>query len=643
MREWFTVPEILALGHPSLPRDRRDLDRMALEQGWRADLDRARLKPGAGREGGSWEYHVSVVPTEARAALLASLDVVVPARPESPADAASKAIWDRFERLTDAQKGEARGKLAALDRVEALARDMTLQLAVAMVAREIGRGARTVFEWRAAASDVRKSDRLAALAPQRQGRTATAPCDPRAWDFIKALWLQPEARVFESCDRRMREVAAKEGWSPLPSAKTLKRRLEREIPRGVQVLARKGADAARALYPAQTRDRSAFGPMQAVNADGHRFDVFVKWPDGTVARPVMVAIQDLFSGLIVGHRIERTENWTSVRHAFADAIESYGVPELCWLDNGRAFASKWLTGGAKTRFRFKIRDEEPEGVLTGLGVRVHWATPYHGQAKPIERAFRDLCEEIAKHPSFSGAYTGNSPLAKPENYGSRAIDFDAFRHVVAAEIRRHNERPGRRGGNTAGRSFIETYRAGIAQGLPVRRATEAQRRLLMLAADGVTARKGNGEIQLAGNRYWHEDLVGLAGRKLTVRFDPDDLFRPIAVYAVDGRYVAEAACIEAEGFADMGAAQEQARRVRAYLKAQREMLAAERRMSLDEAASLLPDPAPASEPAPKVVRLVANGRPQPQDDETWSGAESFGRAVRAFEADVIAFEPRDGG
>lgn len=633
MGEWLTVPEILAAGHPALPSDRRELDRMALEQGWRADPRRARLIPGAGRAGGTWEYDVSVLPVEARVAVLTAAAAANDTAPEPP----SKLLWERFERLSEAQKAEARRRLAALDRVATLSRDMSRQLAVALVARELGCGVRTLWDWDALARGVRKADRLAALAPRRQGRTATSDCDPRAWDFLKALWLQPESRVFDSCDRRMREAAAEHGWGPIPSAKTLKRRLEREIPRGVQILARKGADAARALYPAQTRDRSCFAPLEAVNADGHRFDVFVKWPDGTMARPVMVAIQDLYSGLIVGWRVGRTENWTAVRHAFADMVESFGVPEAAYLDNGRGFAAKWLTGGAKTRFRFKIRDDEPEGVLTALGIRVHWTTPYHGQSKPIERAFGDLAEEVAKHPSFAGAYVGKSPMAKPENYGSAAVPFELFRATLASEIRRHNERAGRRGGNTRGRSFAETWRDGLASGLPVRRATEAQRRMLMLAADGVTARKGNGEIHLGGNRYWTESLVDVAGRKVTVRFDPDDLFKPVAVYAQDGRFVAEAECIDAAGFTDMAAAQEQARAVRQYLKAHREMLALERRMSIDVAARLTPQPAPYAVPeSPRVIRLVANGRPEPTEPDGWSGSEAFGAGIRRL-ADVVPF------
>jgi putative transposase len=659
MREWLSVAEILEFDHPELPGDRRELDRLALEQGWRADSARARLVPGVGRAGGAWEYHVSLMPIEIRAQLLARADQAPAAKPandtlpgtksgapDSACDPASKALWERFERLSDDRKAEARRRLDAVERVAVLARDMPRQVAVSLVAVELGKHSRTVWEWVSIARETRRSDRLAALAPRHAGRTATADCDPRAWDFLKALWLQPEQRVFESCERRMREAAAEHGWSPIPSSKTLRRRLDREIPKAVQILARKGADAARAVYPHQTRDRSVFHAMQAVNADGHRFDVFVRWPDGSVARPVMVAIQDLFSGVIVGHRLARSENWTSVRHAFADAIESFGIPELCWLDNGRAFASKWLTGGAKTRFRFKVRDDEPAGILTSLGVKVHWATPYHGQAKPIERAFRDLCEEIAKHPKCAGAYTGSSPVAKPDNYGSAAVPFETFRALVAVEIRRHNERQGRRTAIAAGRSFYDAFRASVESGAVVRRATEQQRRLFLLAAEGVTARKGRGEIQLADNRYWADPLVEFAGRKVIVRFDPDDLLQPVAVYAPDGRFVAEAPCFDANGFHDMAAAQEHARRLRAWLRAQREMLNLERRMTIDQVARLIPEPAPLPAAEPKVIRLVANGAAAPAAaGEVWGGAEGFGRAVRMFGecAEILPFDRLEGG
>ncbi|QRY97116.1 DDE-type integrase/transposase/recombinase [Sphingomonas paucimobilis] len=157
--------------------------------------------------------------------------------------------------------------------------------------------------------------------------------------------------------------------------------------------------------------------MEAVNIDGHKFDVFCRWPDGRIGRPMMVTIQDIYSRKILAWRVDESESALSTRLVFADLFTTWGIPKACLMDNGRAFASKTITGGAKTRFRFKIKDEEPTGVLTALGIAIHWATPYRGQSKPIERAFRDLCDTIAKHPALAGAYTGNKPDAKPRITG----------------------------------------------------------------------------------------------------------------------------------------------------------------------------------------------------------------------------------
>ncbi len=147
-----------------------------------------------------------------------------------------------------------------------------------------------------------------------------------------------------------------------------------------------------------------------------------------------------------------------------------------------------MTGGMRTRFRFTIRDDEPEGILKLLGIQVHWTTPYHGQSKPIERMWRDLCEEIARHPACSGAYTGGDPTAKPDNYGSRAIPIENFEVLVAQEMLRHATKPGRRAAACAGRSIAETFLASLAA-KPAAHADPAQLRLFLCAAEGVTSRK----------------------------------------------------------------------------------------------------------------------------------------------------------
>jgi putative transposase len=89
------------------------------------------------------------------------------------------------------------------------------------------------------------------------------------------------------------------------------------------------------------------------------------------------------------------------------------------IDNTLAAANKTMSGGIKHRFRFKVRDDEPDGVFKLLGVDVHWATPGHGQAKPIERAFGvgGVGEYIDKAPEFAGAWSGSSTKDKPEYDG----------------------------------------------------------------------------------------------------------------------------------------------------------------------------------------------------------------------------------
>ena len=288
--------------------------------------------------------------------------------------------------------------------------------------------------------------------------------------------------------------------------------------------------------------------MELVNIDGHTWDVFVQWPNGTIARPYMVAIHDVFSRKFLAHSTgRRTESAVETRLAFARLFERYGVPKSCLMDNGRAFASKWITGGAKSPFRFKIRDEEPLDLLTALGIKIHWAKPYRGQSKPIERMFRDFCDHIAKHPAFAGAYVGNNP----DDYGSRAIPLDQFLAVVEVAFAQYNARLSGRGARSIDQVFADSYATA-----PIGKVTEAMRRLALPAVDHCPTDSKFGSVMLHGNRYWSEELAMISGERVTVRFDPDDLHAPIHVYSRDGRYLCSAPVIEATGFLDVAAAKE---------------------------------------------------------------------------------------
>jgi hypothetical protein len=631
LRDWLTPADILALRSPSLPDSMTGLLVFIADQGWKADLKRAR--PRFGR-GGGYEYHVSLLPLPAQ-----EKHVMAGAAPAAPCPRAN-GLWTAFERLPKGLRDEARRRLDIVERVERLTVTSTRNLAVAQIARHAGVSARTLYAWLALTDGLARADWLPALSPRREGRTATAACSPEAWDYIRTDYIRNGEPAFAASFRRLQDAAGKHGWT-IPSARTLLRRLQKEVSRAAMLLGREGGDALKAAYPAQRRTRDHFGPLDAVNIDGHRVDVMVRYADGTLGRPTLIGVQDLGTGLMVGWWLGPEETAWAVRMAIAAVIRSHGVPGAIYMDNGRAFAAKDITGGTANRYRFKVRADDPQGLLTTLGVAIHWTSPYSGQSKPIERAWRDLVEEVSRHPACQGAYTGSNPTAKPADYGTRAVAFDDLKRLVDNEIARHNTRPGRRGLGMNGRSFAQVWADKIAAGAIVRQASDAQKRLLLLASERVTTHRTSGMIAFAGNRYWTERLGDHAGKPVFLRFDPDDLKADIAVYDLEDRLICLAPCIEDVGFDSREDAQSHARLRRQFQASTRRTLELERRLTTEEAARLLPAASAPEPPAPKVTRLVANGRPV-RTDAADHGLDAFAKGVAALEAGAVLPFRRNG-
>jgi putative transposase len=73
------------------------------------------------------------------------------------------------------------------------------------------------------------------------------------------------------------------------------RKLEREVDPRLIIAKREGAEALRKTLPPQQRSVADLQALELVNIDGHKFDVFARFPDGRIGRPMMVAIQDVYS------------------------------------------------------------------------------------------------------------------------------------------------------------------------------------------------------------------------------------------------------------------------------------------------------------------------------------------------------------
>jgi len=611
MIEWFTPAELADLGYPGLPTTERAIQIKAKREIWQSRRNAAGellARHRRGTRGGGFEYHYSLLPALVQAELVHKSTSEKPCKKPTREFLAKNDAWAFYETLSDKRKNKANERLKIIEAVVTLKRGGNkVDLAVNIVASQNQIGTSSIYNWLKLVEGIDRVDWLPYLAPRHSGRTKSKQCDPNAWDMLRSDYLRAERPTFESCFRRLEAAATESNWS-IPASRTLERRIKAEVPKPVQVLARHGLEALKQMFPPQERDRSVFHALEAINADGHRWDVWVKWPDGEINRPCMTAIQDVYSGLFLSWRVDKTENKEAFRLAFGDMVEMYGIPSIAYLDNGRNFASKWLTGGTENRYRFKLKADEPIGILTQLGIDIHWTTPYSGQSKPIERGFRDFCDNIAKHPALAGAWTGNTPLNKPENYGSKAIPVEEFIKVVEAGITEHNNRTGRLAPVCRGRSFAETFEQSYVQA-PIKKATEEQRRLWLLAAEGVRAATRDGALKLLGNRFWADFLQNHTGQKLVVRFDPQNLTSGIHVYRLDGSYLGFADIIEATGFNDAGAAREHSRARNQNRKAIRAQLEAQRKMTAAEVASQIPVPDQNVLPEAKIVQMTPIATP----------------------------------
>lgn len=609
-KHWFTAAEMADIMGYSHQR----WNEVVRENGWREPGRMCTASNPLGcwkRDGGKTVYHYTLLPSHKRHT--AALQLAAKSAEDAGEAKASKArlsrdaAWERWHRMPDTRKDRAKAKLKALLAVRDLVLSgMAKDAAVRMVGAEQGFAASSFYGWEGAVAGVALEDWLPYLLDHYAGRQAKAEISPEAWEMFLGDYLRLEEPGPAECYNRLKDAAKKNGWT-LPSLKTLMRKLEREVPRRLVVLRRKGVKEHDRLYPSQIRDRSHFHALQALNYDGHKLDLFVKWPDQEKTdRAYLIGFHDLCSNKIVGWRIDKAETADAFRLAFGDVVEKFGIPDIVYSDNTMAAAAKANTGGTRFRHRYKVKDDDFEGLFPAMGVDLRFTQTEHGQSKPIERGFGVLSRYIARAPECAGAFTGTSPENKPANYGAKAVPLDILKRVCEREIARYNTMVSQ-SSVTIGRSPDDVFNESYATA-PVRKLSgpdDPLRLLLLLAVQGVTCRRPTGEIRLYETTYWSEALVPLIDKKVAVRFDPDDLHRDIHVYRLDGSYVGRARAQGRVRFDDRAAAKTHARAKSRFRQATRQMEEAAQLLDAADVAKLMPGVTETPTPAARVVRPAA--------------------------------------
>lgn len=394
---------------------------------------------------------------------------------------------------------------------------------------------------------------------------------PEAWAFFLRQALSPGRKKKTAWRSTKREAEAR-GWEGVPSYDTAKKDFG-SLPRDVVTLAKEGETALKAMSPKLIRKYDL--PVHDTwSLDARRIDLMARDINGKYGRAGRVfrlhlsIYMDVRSRMILGYAFSDTLNADLTRSAFIEAIKTTGnlIPRKVALDNGMENAAKEISGGAAWRRRGKVKEDEIIGLFPMLGIEVGWATVAHGQAKPVERLFGTLAQMHETRDEFKGAFCGNTPEARPEEWDiAKAVPVELVEKLFAEEVSAYHCTP-HRGNGMEGKSPLQVYKEQLnADGSKARRINAAQARLCTLSVEKITIRK-DGSFTILGAAYRSDATVKLApGRGYDARYNPLNLSDTVYVYRRE-KLLCQAQRIELTSFNDKAAAKRIMRERASYTK-----------------------------------------------------------------------------
>lgn len=331
----------------------------------------------------------------------------------------------------------------------------------------------------------------------------------------------------------------------MPSERTFRRKLEKEVPLAVQTYLRQGEKALNdECLPYIERMYDDLKVNDVWITDNHTLDILSRYDNGKEGkhRLYLTAFFDAKSGILTGWNLTENPSINSTLFALRHGIKRCGCPKMIYADNGSEFMSYDFAGRGK---RSKTEDKELDYALTILGrmgIEIKTARVRNARAKPVERFFLSFKEHISK---LFSTYTGGNITERPESLKRQLKKGDIptdsrLRDDINLLIEKENCElyGGAEKKKYAGMSKMEVFNAGLKEIRQVR-IPDADLDLFLLRGKKQTVGRNGVFVEIGGEKIYFQtkDFWLYKGQEVFVRYDPTDL-SSVRVYDMKDRYMA---------------------------------------------------------------------------------------------------------
>lgn len=362
----------------------------------------------------------------------------------------------------------------------------------------------------------------------------------------------------------------------------------------LKTLSRGGKLALDNALPPILRDYSDLVPFEILVGDQHRFDRWVVDDDtGEVIRQECYIWVDLKTGIIYGLAVDKKYDSWLMGLALRIGIRCYGAFQSIYTDNGKPECSHYLTSILDGMKSFGLTWEQTTNFpgeaaeVDGEEINPYILLPgshrkaivKNSKAKLIEKVIRDFEEIMESHfrlPGRTKRLTDDVHSQEVDEEEARDL-AKAGKLLLASEHALmmywaadyyNREKPHRRilkewiwKPKPASATPYDCLKACYEAGWRPRKISEEAADLIFLARGERVVRLGR--IELKGDFYEHEALIGIEGR-VDLRFNPMDLSE-ILVFG-KGKYLCTATPVEYSSMKDMDLAQRKIHEKRARAK-----------------------------------------------------------------------------